>query len=323
MPDHHQNNREAVALLPSPPVLAASPTTLVSLFLGLPIISTAIFGAGLWLGRQWYHPAVPDAAVWPDASLAANRLSPTPVPVDAARQQDAPAPSLTTVSPRPSHPTSRDVEDTTEPAPERLLADIVPSSALPNDLWSDGFEPDAEGWRVIKGSQSLEDFDDFMAAFPTSRFVAAARARRRHLQSQPSMSSPNDPSEPAHPRVEDTPQAPSFTLPITPLQVRYAQVSLRLAGFDPGPVDGIFGQRTRVAMRQYQTSQGLAVTETLDASTQQALQIPSHVVLQAWHQAHRTAQTTPVRTAQTREHDRQVQQRQDTETGRPHPQAAF
>ena len=69
------------------------------------------------------------------------------------------------------------------------------------------------------------------------------------------------------------------------MQVRYAQLSLRLAGFDPGPIDGICGVQTLAALRQYQESQDIPVTGMLDIPTQQALEIPSHALLEAWQQS--------------------------------------
>ena len=57
---------------------------------------------------------------------------------------------------------------------------------------------------------------------------------------------------------------------------RLAQVQelLKDAGFNPGPVDGILGPRTKGALRRYQASQGLPATGALDEATRQAL-LPS------------------------------------------------
>jgi peptidoglycan hydrolase-like protein with peptidoglycan-binding domain len=50
-----------------------------------------------------------------------------------------------------------------------------------------------------------------------------------------------------------------------------AQDRLKAAGFDPGPLDGVLGQRTREALRRYQASQGLPTTGQLDEATRQVL----------------------------------------------------
>ena len=45
------------------------------------------------------------------------------------------------------------------------------------------------------------------------------------------------------------------------------------AGFDPGPVDGVFGTRSRTAVTAFQVAQGLASTGAVDAATGVALGI--------------------------------------------------
>ena len=78
------------------------------------------------------------------------------------------------------------------------------------------------------------------------------------------------------------------------MQVRYAQLSLRLAGLDPGSIDGICGIKTLAALRQYQTSRDILMTGMLDTTTQHALQIPSHAVLEAEQQFSQSLQASPV-----------------------------
>jgi peptidoglycan hydrolase-like protein with peptidoglycan-binding domain len=53
--------------------------------------------------------------------------------------------------------------------------------------------------------------------------------------------------------------------------VRKIQRSLRQAGDNPGPIDGIVGPRTQAALRHYQQKEGLPVTGSLDAQTMQRL----------------------------------------------------
>jgi Putative peptidoglycan binding domain len=50
-----------------------------------------------------------------------------------------------------------------------------------------------------------------------------------------------------------------------------AQDRLKAAGFDPGPLDGVLGQRTREALRRFQASRGLPTTGQLDEATRQLL----------------------------------------------------
>jgi peptidoglycan hydrolase-like protein with peptidoglycan-binding domain len=53
--------------------------------------------------------------------------------------------------------------------------------------------------------------------------------------------------------------------------IREAQERLKAEGFYPGPVDGIFGQETEEALREYQKAQGLKVTGSLTQETEKKL----------------------------------------------------
>lgn len=56
------------------------------------------------------------------------------------------------------------------------------------------------------------------------------------------------------------------------MTVREQQAALRAAGFDPGPIDGIIGPRTRAAIRAYQQANGLTVDGIVGPQTTAALQ---------------------------------------------------
>lgn len=55
--------------------------------------------------------------------------------------------------------------------------------------------------------------------------------------------------------------------PLPDLTVRAAQMSLVYGGFDPGPVDGVLGRRTRSAITDFQQKEGLALSGNLDETT--------------------------------------------------------
>lgn len=55
------------------------------------------------------------------------------------------------------------------------------------------------------------------------------------------------------------------------VDVKELQHNLRILGFDPGPVDGIFGQLTEKAVRSFQEYCGLTVDGIVDNQTEQAL----------------------------------------------------
>jgi peptidoglycan hydrolase-like protein with peptidoglycan-binding domain len=53
--------------------------------------------------------------------------------------------------------------------------------------------------------------------------------------------------------------------------IQQAQMTLQLAGFNPGLIDGIFDAQTSTAVRQYQVAQGLPASGFLDQPTRRAL----------------------------------------------------
>lgn len=53
----------------------------------------------------------------------------------------------------------------------------------------------------------------------------------------------------------------------SPLSVRQVQGRLKQAGFDPGPVDGVWGRATLAAWNRFQTQAGLPLTDRMDAAT--------------------------------------------------------
>ncbi len=53
--------------------------------------------------------------------------------------------------------------------------------------------------------------------------------------------------------------------------VKQAQEALKDKGFDPGPIDGVMGQKTQEALRSFQQSKNLKVTGRLDSETAQQL----------------------------------------------------
>jgi peptidoglycan hydrolase-like protein with peptidoglycan-binding domain len=53
--------------------------------------------------------------------------------------------------------------------------------------------------------------------------------------------------------------------------IQLAESQLKVAGFDPGRVDGIFDQQTSAALRKYQVAKGLPVSGLLDEPTRREL----------------------------------------------------
>jgi peptidoglycan hydrolase-like protein with peptidoglycan-binding domain len=57
--------------------------------------------------------------------------------------------------------------------------------------------------------------------------------------------------------------------------IQLAESQLKVAGFDPGPVDGVFDEQTASAVRKYQAANGIPVSGLLDEPTRTAL-MPGH-----------------------------------------------
>jgi peptidoglycan hydrolase-like protein with peptidoglycan-binding domain len=55
--------------------------------------------------------------------------------------------------------------------------------------------------------------------------------------------------------------------------IEVAQIHLRVFGFDPGPIDGIYTPQTQAAVRAYQATYGLSVSGLLDLQTREYLKV--------------------------------------------------
>jgi peptidoglycan hydrolase-like protein with peptidoglycan-binding domain len=55
--------------------------------------------------------------------------------------------------------------------------------------------------------------------------------------------------------------------------IKQVQEKLNTAGYDPGPVDGMFGPRTEQALTAFQGAEGLEASGQLDSQTLAALEI--------------------------------------------------
>ncbi len=79
---------------------------------------------------------------------------------------------------------------------------------------------------------------------------------------------------PTGPRAQTGGAATEAALGLDRDALRLIQRRLRAQGFDPGPLDGLIGLRTRAAIRRWQTAQDLPPTGYLDESAAQALSDP-------------------------------------------------
>lgn len=66
-------------------------------------------------------------------------------------------------------------------------------------------------------------------------------------------------------------------------RVEEIQKILKEAGFEPGPIDGVMGAQTRVAIRGFQKKKGLKPTSKIDSVTQLALNREKETEKSAFH----------------------------------------
>lgn len=70
--------------------------------------------------------------------------------------------------------------------------------------------------------------------------------------------------------IEDSRPAVSSAA-YTPEEVRHVQTLLTFLDFNPGPIDGLFGQKTSSAIRSFQSDIGVPVTGIIDGNLKSQL----------------------------------------------------
>ena len=134
-------------------------------------------------------------------------------------------------------------------------------------------------WESIKDSEHAADFEAYLEQFPGGTYVALARNRLARLagkqDEKPVVQVAVTPDEPEH-VVSPEPPAPTpesieAALGLDRDERRRIQQGLASLGFDPGPADGLLGQRTRQALETWQFWQEMAATGYLDAEAAKLL----------------------------------------------------
>jgi peptidoglycan hydrolase-like protein with peptidoglycan-binding domain len=69
------------------------------------------------------------------------------------------------------------------------------------------------------------------------------------------------------------PERPALDRLLTRGDLQVAETRLKEFGFDPGPVDGMFTDETRAAVRAFQARYGLPVSGLLDRATREELKL--------------------------------------------------
>ena len=175
-------------------------------------------------------------------------------------------------------------KDTAAPAPG------PPPSSLSARMEEAQLAAEREFWVLVKESEVPSDLEAYLEHYPDGVYAPLARIRlaqlRRERPAQQAGASPIDAATP-----EGTPVAsasPSATAPAAAPAVpspedvesslglgrgarRMVQAGLSSLGYEPGPADGLFGARTRDAIRRYQGEKGFEATGYLRGEETEAL----------------------------------------------------
>ncbi len=175
-------------------------------------------------------------------------------------------------------PEPQEPETIVKPDPE----DTKPEPVVPgNDrrLTAEELAAERVFWESVKDSTHAADFGAYLEQFPGGTYEALARNRLARLTVSPDEKpdvqvavTHDEPERVVSP--EPAPPAPEMvetSLGLERDERRQIQKGLAALGFDPGPADGLFGQRTRASIGGWQSSQGGNETGYLDAETAKLL----------------------------------------------------
>ena len=174
----------------------------------------------------------------------------------------------------PASPSSTDLEATPSvggPSPSRATAEQLAARA----------------YEAAERLHAVAAYEAVLRRFPESVYADLAKAQIRRLKETPALSpaatdspavGPATPPAPPVPRVEPSPapagpnpEEAELSLGLERAERRLVQEGLASLGLSPGPADGLFGHRTREALRRYQGEKGLTETGYLTADEAQAL----------------------------------------------------
>ncbi|WFE87772.1 caspase family protein [Roseibium porphyridii] len=127
-------------------------------------------------------------------------------------------------------------------------------------------------WETAKASNTVDDYQSYLDAYPNGTFTNFARNSIKRLQSgsQVAAVNPGATAVPGQAGVVSTMPDPQKAIPGTQATEsslgwnrtarREVQTRLNLAGFDVGRPDGAFGPKTRAGVTGWQTANGIVPT---------------------------------------------------------------
>ena len=157
---------------------------------------------------------------------------------------------------------------------------IVPGAA---QVTAELLAAEREFWASVKASADPAELRAYVDRYPNGTYVALAWARLKRLQAAAESADAVDAVE-ARPGVEvaasaasvpgpaeSAPEEVESSLGLGRVERRRVQQGLGSLGYGPGPADGLFGVRTRDAIRRYQGAKGFEATGYLSAEESEAL----------------------------------------------------
>ena len=175
-------------------------------------------------------------------------------------------------------------KDTAAPAPEPQ------PSSLSARMEETRLAAEAKFWALVEESGVPSDLEAYLEHYPDGVYAPLARIRlaqlRRGRPAQQTAASPADAatSDGTSVAAASSPPAPPTPAPAVPVPEdvesslglgrgarRMVQAGLSSLGYESGPADGLFGARTREAIRRYQGEKGFEATGYLRAEESQAL----------------------------------------------------
>ena len=156
--------------------------------------------------------------------------------------------------------------------PEKVVAETSPSPHPPGTVETSQTAELAEValWRAAERETSAAAYHAYLDAFPRGVFAGLAELRLGALLDpadpvELAVTKPSDTQPIPRPRPDHVPgESTELTLALAYPEKTTVQRNLQRLGFRPGRVDGIFGPRTRAAIRSWQNSTGLSATGFLD-----------------------------------------------------------
>lgn len=172
------------------------------------------------------------------------------------------------------------------PAAPELVSAAPAAPAATGDEWQQEFAV----WQAAAEGNSIEEYQNYLAAYPAGKFASIAQSRIVKLTAtQDEASRPEGIDETkVSSLTEDAPKLMAGTpadeamLLTAPSTRREVQGRLTSLGFNTGGTDGVMGARSRTAISQWQAAVSAPVTGYLAYDQLAKLRTDSEPVYQSW-----------------------------------------